>query len=223
MGINTAFQNSLNLEGSKMASEFAQKLENKILLQKLAYAFCEAGVTVHDINRASVAFCNLNESALSENTISNRIGNWARGLMARTGLKKAETDQELRQQYVAIHKSLENFFDSIELLYTDDIYNRLRNRINASLRDLYSHSREKMFGTAQSPFYKPVSIPTLNRLQKIVYGASGTGTDGDFTGFREPEPAKRYFMRNFSGHPADPLGFAKVLRMFGHKDQNKPY
>lgn len=67
---------------------------------------------------------------------------------------------------------------------------------------------------------KPVAEKALNRLQSVIYGKSGDGSDGDFNGFEKPKEAKDYFMKHFSKKPADHLHFAKFLRMFAHKEQD---
>jgi hypothetical protein len=68
--------------------------------------------------------------------------------------------------------------------------------------------------------YANVASRANNRIQGEVYGPSGTGQDGDFSKFANPQAAKEYFMQNFSGQAADHLHFAKFLRAFKHKDRN---
>lgn len=68
--------------------------------------------------------------------------------------------------------------------------------------------------------YANVSSRANNRIQGEVYGPSGTGHDGDFSKFADPQAAKDYFMKNFSGQGADHLHFAKFLRAFKHRDRN---
>jgi len=68
--------------------------------------------------------------------------------------------------------------------------------------------------------YANVSIRANNRIQGEVYGPSGTGRDGDFSKFDDPQAAKDYFMKNFSGQAADHLHFAKFLRAFKHRERN---
>ena len=67
---------------------------------------------------------------------------------------------------------------------------------------------------------KPVAQKALDRLQSVVYGKAGDGSDGDFSGFDKPAEAKDYFMKHFSKKAADHLHFAKFLRMFTHKEQD---
>ena len=67
---------------------------------------------------------------------------------------------------------------------------------------------------------KPVAEKALNRLQSVIYGKAGDGSDGDFSGFSKPAEAKDYFMKHFSKKAADHLHFAKFLRMFTHKEQD---
>ena len=68
--------------------------------------------------------------------------------------------------------------------------------------------------------YANVSSRANNRIQGEVYGPSGTGRDGDFSKFADPQAAKDYFMKNFSGQAADHLHFAKFLRVFKHRERN---
>ena len=68
--------------------------------------------------------------------------------------------------------------------------------------------------------YANVSSRANNRIKGEVYGPSGTGNDGDFSKFADPQAAKDYFMKNFSGQGADHLHFAKFLRAFKHRDRN---
>lgn len=193
------------------------KIEYAILLDRLTETLMQRGVSVSDVNREIVRLSNLNEFT---GAILDSLGGWLGGKAVRMGLRDPLNDYEFRQQFTGLRKALDNFFTAIDKTAPDQVTKELKKKINVAINTLYSHSREKMYGVGQSPYHKPVAQLALDRLQKEIYGPSGTGADGDFSGFREPEAAKRYFMRYFSGKPADPLHFARYLRLFGHKDRD---
>lgn len=193
------------------------KIEYAILLDRLTETLMQRGVSVSDVNREIVRLTNLNEFT---GAMFDALGNWLGGKAVRMGLRDPVNDYEFRQQYLGLRKALDNFFVVVDKVSPDEVTIELKKKLFYALRDLYSHSREKMYGVGKSPYHKAIAQPTLDRLQKEIYGPSGNGTDGDFTGFREPEAAKKYFMRHFSGKPADALHFARYLRLFGHKDRD---
>lgn len=193
------------------------KIEYAILLDRLTETLMQRGVSVSDVNREIVRLSNLNEFT---GAMFDALGGWLGGKAVRMGLRDPVNDYEFRQQYLGLRKALDNFFVAVDKVSPDEVTIELKKKLFYALRDLYSHSREKMYGVGKSPYHRAVAQPALDRLQKEIYGPSGTGDDGDFSGFREPAAAKAYFMRHFRNKPADHMHFARYLRLFGHKDRD---
>jgi hypothetical protein len=80
--------------------------------------------------------------------------------------------------------------------------------------------KETIDSADPADIYANVASRANNRIQGEVYGPSGTGRDGDFSKFADPEAAKDYFMKNFSGQAADHLHFARFVRAFKHRERN---
>jgi hypothetical protein len=65
---------------------------------------------------------------------------------------------------------------------------------------------------------KKIDHSTIQKIAGKLYGKSGNGSDGDFSGFPEPDKAKQFFMQNFAGKPFNNDQFHDFVKDFMHDD-----
>jgi hypothetical protein len=71
-----------------------------------------------------------------------------------------------------------------------------------------------------TPPAAPAPIPQekIDAVKRKVYGPSEDGTDGDYSGFPNPEAAKRAFLKGGGAYYADPTRFAELMTRLGYKE-----
>lgn len=65
---------------------------------------------------------------------------------------------------------------------------------------------------------RKIDHSTIQKVAGKLYGKSGNGSDGDFSGFPEADKAKAYFMQNFAGKPFNNDQFHDFIKDFMHDD-----
>jgi hypothetical protein len=71
-------------------------------------------------------------------------------------------------------------------------------------------------GTPAAP--APIPQEKIDAAKQKVYGGSGTGKDGDYSGFPNPEAAKTAFLKGGPDYYADPTRFAQLMTRLGYKE-----
>ena len=71
-------------------------------------------------------------------------------------------------------------------------------------------------GTPAAP--APIPQEKIDAAKKKVYGPSGTGEDGDYSNFPNPEAARKAFLLGTPDYYADPTRFAELMTRLGYKE-----
>ena len=220
---------------------YSHELEFKIIVENLANTFVNIGITEADVNRATVKLRKhlKNIDVLEEQDkpgFFQKAGDFLKGLTSRVGLTHATSPTQLDQQRKAVVAAIKNYMGS---LGNAGITNAVK-IFAPVLRDINTwHSqalRTKAFGgpgkaapgapaapgtppAAPGAPAAPVGIPKekVDQIKGSVYGPSGTGADGDFSKFSNPEVAKQYFVAN-KDKLANDERFKKFMSSFNYKE-----
>lgn len=114
--------------------------------------------------------------------------------------------------------------------------NSLSNTVDMSHKDMASElqSIQQMFEEALAYLHfsffelikcrnfldtsKQIDHSTVQKIAGKLYGKSGNGSDGDFSGFPESDKAKQYFLQTFAGKPFNNDQFSEYIKGFLHDD-----
>lgn len=103
----------------------------------------------------------------------------------------------------------------------DDIQSqifKMRDNFSEAFAHLEQSFYVKLMAENQAKTDRQLDQSVIDSVKRKTYGPSGDGSDGDFSGFDNPEAAKAYFMKHFSRKAVDDKHFSYYVQTYRHSD-----
>ena len=103
----------------------------------------------------------------------------------------------------------------------DDIQSQIL-KMQENFAESFAHLQQsfyvKLMAENQTRTDRQLDQSVIDSVKRKTYGSSGDGSDGDFSGFENPDTAKAYFMTHFSRKAVDDKHFASYIQTYRHSD-----